>query len=517
MDFIKELLTPEAYPHPVNQIELIQTHISWVFLTGNFVYKIKKPVNFGFLDFTTLERRRHFCQEELRLNKRLSPEIYLDVIPIVKKGKHYFVGGEGEVVDYAVKMKQLPQETCLISLLENKQLTPKIMDKLTYLMASFYRDAETNAEITSYGTPEKIMINIKENFDQTAPYVGKTIEKKIYDALKGYSFRFLEEKREIFLNRIKTGKIRDGHGDFHCANIYWHNGKIYVLDCIEFNTRFRYADVAADVAFLLMDLDFRKASSFGNRFLNTFLTYTNDFELLEVNDFYKIYRAYVRGKIASFETGLSEIPEAQRQQALERAKAYFNLAYKYLTSSKRPFILATTGLIGSGKSTLATQLAPEINAVVIRSDALRKHLASLRPDEHVYAPFGQGLYSPQMTAKVYKELFRLAQKVLALELPVILDASFSKRASRQVVKELAQTANCPHFFLYCQCPEDILKQRLQQRQSHGEDVSDAHFDLLEAFKRDFDPLLPEENQIIVDTSGDLKQPIEHIKTLLKIN
>ncbi len=514
MNFVQALLKPEAYPHAVKEIQLVQTHISWVFLTGEFVYKIKKPVNFGFLDFATLEKRHHFCQEELRLNRRLSPEIYLEVVPIVQRDGGIYVGGEGKVIDYAVKMKQLPQESCLISLLERKKLTAFIMERLARLMARFYKEAKTSKEIATYGLPEKIEVNIKENFDQTASYVGKTIEKDVYEALKDYSFRFLTERKEVFLERICAEQIKDGHGDFHCANVYWHNNKIYVLDCIEFNTRFRYADVAADVAFLLMDLDFRQASHLGNCFLNAYLTYTNDFGLLKVLDFYKIYRAYVRGKIASFEMDMAEIPETQRKQAQEKAKRYFELAYRYLTAPKRPFILAMTGLLGSGKSTLACQLAPVLKAVLIRSDALRKHLAGLDPDEHVYVPFGQGIYRPEMTEKVYAALFRIAEEVLAQGLPVILDASFSKEKWRTEVKELAKKMNCPYFFIECECPEEVLKQRLVLRYKNGGDVSDGHPALLETFKKDFEPI-QDKHKITVNTARDVKEAVEEVKKVLE--
>jgi len=514
MDFIQALLEPEAYPHPVKEIQLVQTHISWVFLTGDFVYKIKKPVNFGFLDFTTLKKRYHFCQEELRLNRRLSPEIYLEVVPIVQRDRCIYVGGEGKVIDYAVKMKQLPQESCLISLLERGELTAFIMERLARLMARFYKEAKINEEIATYGLPEKIEVNIKENFDQTASYVGKTINKDVYEALRDYSFRFLTEKKEVFLERIWAKQIKDGHGDFHCANVYWYDNKVYVLDCIEFNTRFRYADVAADVAFLLMDLDFRQASYLGNCFLNAYLTYTNDFGLLKVLDFYKIYRAYVRGKIASFEMDMPEIPKPQRKQAQEKAKRYFDLAYQYLTFPKRPFILAMTGLLGSGKSTLASHLAPALEAILIRSDALRKHLAGLDPDEHVYVPFGQGIYAPEMTKKVYTELFRVAEEVLAQGVPVILDASFSKEKWRVGVRELAQKMNCPYFFIQCECPEEVLRQRLTVRQEEGGDVSDGHLALLEAFKKDFEPI-QDTHKIAVNTARNVKEAVEEIKKALE--
>ncbi|MDL1970417.1 MAG: AAA family ATPase [Candidatus Desulfofervidaceae bacterium] len=505
MDFINFLLKPLAYPHPVEEIKLLQTHISWVFLTGDFVYKIKKPVDFGFLDFTTLEKRHYFCQEEIRLNRRLSPDIYLDVVPVVKREGGVFIGGEGEVIDYAVKMKQLPEESCLTSLLEKGELTSSIMEKIARIMANFYASSETNEEIATYGLPEKIEVNIKENFDQTKTYTGRTISREIYEKLKKYSFEFLRDKKVYFLNRIKAGQIKDGHGDFHCANIYYYQNKVYVLDCIEFNTRFRYADVAADVAFLLMDLDFRQASPLGNYFLNTYLAQTNDFGLLGVLNFYKIYRAYVRGKISSFEADMSGISQDRQKAALARAKAYFELAYSYLQPLFKPCLLATVGFLGSGKSTVARHLAARLGAVVIRSDAVRKHILGLKPDEHLYVPFGQGIYAPEVTKQVYANILNLAKEALNAGFPVILDASFNKEVYRQGVRDLAQALNCPYYFLHLQCDEDILKQRLAKRQEESQDISDGHLGLLSSFKQTFEPL-KDENQIVLDTT----QPVEKV-------
>ena len=514
MDVIDFLSKPEAYPHPVKQIKLIQTHISWVFLTGEFVYKIKKPVDFGFLDFTTLEKRHFFCKEEIKLNRRFSPEIYLSVVPIVKRNNAFFIDGEGKIVDYAVKMKQLPQTACVTHLLEKDKITPTIMQAIAKKMADFYLKAETNREIATYGLPEKIEINIKENFDQTASYTSRTIPEKIYNALKEYSFSFLEKEKDRFLKRITAGQIKDGHGDFHCANIYWHQGKAYILDCIEFNKRFRYADVAADVAFLLMDLDFRQASFWGNNFLNTFLAQTNDFSLLGVLTFYKIYRAYVRGKIKSFETDMQGISTAQKEAATRQARVYFELAYSYLSQPCSPRILAVTGLLGSGKTTLALALAARLGAIVIRSDAVRKHLVGAKPDTHLYAPFGKGVYTKEMTERVYESLISLAEEILGYGFPVILDASFNKEIYREKVRALSQKMGCPYLFLYCQCEEEIIKNRLQQRQKKGEDISDAYLGLFETFKKSFEPLR-DENKIIVDTGQPIERTIQEIMNVLK--
>ncbi|HDD35574.1 MAG TPA: aminoglycoside phosphotransferase, partial [Candidatus Desulfofervidus auxilii] len=281
-----------------------------------------------------------------------------------------------------------------------------------------------------------------------------------------------------------------------------------VLDCIEFNKRFRYADVAADVAFLLMDLDFRQASSFGYYFINAYLVQTDDFNLLSVLNFYKIYRAYVRGKISSFESELKEIPLHQQVEAKERARRYFDLAYSYL-SSKQPMLFATTGLIGTGKSTIANALAAKIGAVVIRSDAVRKHLLGLRPKEHLYAPFGKGAYKSDITHKVYETILCLASDVLSYGFSVIIDASFSREKYRKMVVELAHKVKCPYYFILCQCNEEIIKARLKEREKKGKDISNGYFQLLSTFKQYFEPL-KEEKKITVRTEQPLERNIKKI-------
>ena len=507
-DLIKTLHKPEFYPHPVKEIRLIETHISWVFLTGDFVYKIKKPVNFGFLDFTTLERREFFCKEEVRLNRRLSPDIYLGVIPIREREGNYSLGSGGKIIDFAVKMRELPQDTCLANLIERGKASSSLMEGIAYLMADFYNKAETNEEISKYGEPERVFINIEENFSQTIPYIGLTIDKEVYDGLKEYSFNFLEKERERFFRRISEGKIRDGHGDFHCQNIYFYKDKIYVLDCIEFNKRFRYADVASDVAFFLMDLDFRGASSLGNQFLNKYLNITGDYGLLSVLEFYKIYRAYVRGKISSFELDMP-LPEEKRAEIKRRARAYFDLAYSYLRGRGSPKIIATTGLLASGKSTIARALANRLGAIVLRSDVIRKQTLGLKIDKHYYEPFGKGIYSKEITASVYDRIIELAKGILEYGFSVILDASFNKQGYREKVVKLSREKNIPYLFLHCICDEDTIRQRLLKREGERGEASDAYYGLFYKFKSSFEP--PSDiNTYPIDTTQPLEENINKI-------
>ncbi len=510
---IKALHEPKAYPHPLKDIKLIQTHISWIFLTGEFVYKIKKPVNFGFLDFTTLEKRDFFCNEEIRLNQRLSPDIYLGVVPIKKRKDGYFFGNKGETVEFAVKMRQLPQDACLANLINRGKANPSLMEKVAYLMADFYNKAKTNEDIAKYGGPERVFINIEENFSQTVPYIGITIDKGTYDELKEYSFNFLENKKARLFKRIKEGRIKDGHGDFHCQNIYFYKDKVYVLDCIEFNERFRYADVAADVAFFLMDLDFRKASSLGHHFLNSYLSITGDYGLLGVLDFYKIYRAYVRGKISSFELNMP-LSKEKKIDITERARAYFDLAYHYLKGKGPPKIFVTTGLLASGKSTIARALASRLGAVVLRSDVIRKQMLRLKINEHYYEPFAKGIYTPKITNAVYDRLIELAKQILEYGFSVILDASFNKQVYRKKVVELSKEKNISYLFLHCICDEDTIKQRLLKRQKEKADISDGHYGLLSEFKTFFEPLT-DLNVYSLDTTQALEKNIDEIINSLK--
>jgi hypothetical protein len=384
-----------------------------------------------------------------------------------------------------------------------------MVQKIAKVMADFYLIAETNKEIATYGLPEKIWVNVKENFDQTASYINHIISKDLYNDLRDYSLSFLTEKKQWFLNRIANGQIKDGHGDFHCANIYYYKNQVYVLDCIEFNKRFRYADVGADVAFLLMDLDFRSASTLGNYFLNSYLAQNNDFSLLSVLNFYKIYRAYVRGKINSFKTNMAAIAKEQKQEAYRQAKAYFSLAHSYLFKPSYPYILATTGLLGSGKTTLALALAAHLGAIVIHSDAVRKHLAGVSPNKHLYAPFAKGIYAEEMTERVYEKLIFLSSEILSYGYTVILDASFNKEKYRHKLRKLAQKMGLPYYFLYCQCDEDIIKGRLEQRQKKGMDISDAYLGLFDTFKKGFEPLV-DKRQFKVKTDESIQRAVEKI-------
>jgi hypothetical protein len=324
-----DLLDANAYPEPTKKVELIQTHISFVFLTDRFVYKIKKPVNFGFLDFTTLEKRKYYCEQELILNRRLSPDIYLDVVPVHEVKGKLRLGNKGEIRDYAVKMKRLPMEKLMKKLLLEGKLTDEMMEKVAKKIALFHNSAESSPEIEKYGEIAAIKYNTDENFQQTERYISRTITGEQYYALKHYTNAFYEEKRDVIASRIRDGKIKDCHGDLHMEHICITDDVI-VFDCIEFNERFRYSDTAADIAFLAMDLDFHGRRDLSGKLMHYYVKHSKDERIMDVLTFYKVYRAYVRGKVLSFRLDDPNISKEEKEKAAATAKQYFELAYSYI-------------------------------------------------------------------------------------------------------------------------------------------------------------------------------------------
>ena len=324
----KSLLNPEIYPDHPRTIKFIETHISLLFLTGSHVYKVKKPVDFGFLDFTTLEKRKYFCEQEVKLNRRLSPDLYLGVTRITEEGDRILLDGKGESVEYAVKMKQIPEEFLLDKLLEKKQVTPKMIEAVSEKLVKFYFAAETNDLIKGFAKPERVKQDTDENFEQTEKYIDIAIPGEVYEEVKHRTNDFLRTKEKMFYQRIASDRIRDCHGDLRLEHIFWGD-EISIFDCIEFNERFRYTDVSADIAFLAMDLDYRGRQDLSEHLIRAFIGESGDQELIEVLDFYKCYRAYVRGKVESFRLDDLHIPEGEKKEAQKRAQKYFSLAHRY--------------------------------------------------------------------------------------------------------------------------------------------------------------------------------------------
>jgi aminoglycoside phosphotransferase family enzyme len=326
---VEALLESQAYPHKPQKIELVQTQMSFILLAGEYVYKIKKPVNLGYLDYTTLEKRRFFCHQELELNRRLCPAAYLDVVPIIEEKGELRVEGRGEAIEYAVKMKQLPQDRMMDVLLPRGQVTREMVAKVAEKLVSFHRKAETNQKIAAFGKLGVIRQNTDENFAQTEKYIGTSITAGEYQHIQNHTNNFMAGNASLFDKRIREGKIRDCHGDLHAAHVCFTDG-ICIYDCIEFNDRFRYSDVASEIAFLAMDLDRYQQAGLSRHLVNIYVGLGHDEELLKLLDFYKCYRAYVRGKVESFKLDDPYIPEEEKAKVLTAARSYFQLARSYV-------------------------------------------------------------------------------------------------------------------------------------------------------------------------------------------
>jgi aminoglycoside phosphotransferase family enzyme len=326
-EVVEALMTPETYNEDTGQIELIQTHISFVFLTKRFAYKVKKAVNFGFVDFTTLEKRRFFCEKELQLNKRLCKDLYLEVVPI-NKSDFIKIKGDGETVEYAVKMRRIPQERMLTKLFARNEVDKELVDRIAKIIANFHSKAETNAKISEFGSLAMIGANWRENFEQTEEFIGETLTQEKFELIRKKINEFMTQNSIVFKRRIAEGRIRDCHGDIHSGNIFVAD-RIYIFDAIEFNDRFRYSDVASDVAFLAMDLDYRERADLSEFLTDKYIEYSGDQEIRKLLPFYKCYRAYVRGKVVSFKLNDPRISKEEKNAATKEAAAYFELASCY--------------------------------------------------------------------------------------------------------------------------------------------------------------------------------------------
>lgn len=327
--FVRRLLEPAAYPHPAAEVRLVQTHISYVFLAGDYVYKFKKPVDFGFLDFTSLEKRKYFCEQELVLNQRLCPTLYLGLVTVNESGG-LTLNGPGPAVEYGVKMKRMPEDRMMGEIIKANRLTPAMLESIVDTLVPFYDKAD-GAE-KQFGTAQAVAVNVLENFSQTQGFVGgEALSRKQFELISGYANDFLKNEA-LFQQRIDSGRIRDCHGDLYSANICLAE-QVYIYDCIEFNQRFRYCDVASDVAFLAMDLDFHGLGELSTHFIDHFRKAAHDDGLLVVLNFYKCYRAYVRGKIGLFTAHAPEVDNATKAQCLAQAARYFRLAETYATGA----------------------------------------------------------------------------------------------------------------------------------------------------------------------------------------
>src|SRR5947209_8433212 len=412
---IAALSDPRAYPFPVGHVEVRHTHVSIVFLAGDYAYKVKKPVNLGFLDFGTLVERRHFCDEEVRLNRRLAPHVYRGVVPVTRAGEGLAVEGDGEAVEWAVKMERLPDDATLLSRLRAGALDAATVEALARRVAAFHASAAGGETVAAFGRFEVVAGNARENFAQSAARVGAAVSRAVHDRLRQRTEAALERHRGLIESRAARGVPRDTHGDLHLDHVYLFPGRpppgdLVAIDCVEFSERLRHADPVADAAFLAMDLTFRGRCDLAAAFADAYFAAAGDAEGRALLPFYTAYRAVVRGKVEGMEAAELEVPAGERAAALAGARAHWLLALGELEEpDRRPCLVLTAGLPGSGKSTLARALADLAGFTVIRSDVVRKELAGLGPDAPAPADIRAGLYAPERVERPYAACLRPAE------------------------------------------------------------------------------------------------------------
>ncbi len=483
-DLIEALSRPEAYPPPVPaEIVVKQTHISVVFLVGDRVYKVKKPVDLGFLDFSTLELRRHFCEEETRLNRRLAPHVYLGVVPVTADGEKVRINGSGSVVEWAVEMVRLPDDATLAHLVEHGEVTSGEIEKLGRRIAEFHRIAETSPRIAEFGRFAVVAGNARENFEQSRGHVGSTVSFPVFERVRNLTEAWLTRLESVIESRAAAGFPRDTHGDLRLDHVYLFPDRpppedVVVIDCIEFSERFRFADPVADMAFLVMDFLADGRGDLAETFADAYFRESGDAVGRQLLRFYVAYRAVVRAKVDGMTAAEPEVPGDSRENARVSGRMHWLLALGQLAEPRdRPAIVLVGGLPGTGKSTLAKSLAESAEFEIVRSDVVRKDLA--------VGVSGPELYSPQWTDRTYTECLRLAEAHIFQGKRVLLDASFHENHRRQAVFEVAHQLAVPAVMLVCELDPGRVRDRLASRVG---DASDADWAVHEAMAKKWEPI-----------------------------
>jgi uncharacterized protein len=500
---IDALRDPRRYPHPVREVSLLETHISWVLLTGEYAYKLKKPVSLGFLDFSTLEARKHACEEELRLNRRTAPDLYLEVVPVTGTAADPRVGGDGPPIDYAVKMHEFPQECLLERVAARGELSLERMDDLAAEVAAFHAAVARAAAGSGFGSPEDVIAQARQNFDQLRALGPDAESAAALRRLAEWTEREFARRAGLFAARRDAGFVRECHGDLHLRNLLLLEGRIVPFDCIEFNAHLRWIDVMSEVAFLVMDLVDHRLAAHAGRFLDAYLEETGDYAGLGLLRFYLVYRAMVRAKVACLRAQQLPAGSPERAPAARAFRDYLGLAERFVALERRALIL-TRGLSGSGKTVFSGLLVEALGAIRVRSDVERKRLHGVAAGAQTGAAVAGGIYAPDATRRTYERLQEIAGLVLDAGFAAVVDATFLLRPDRERFRALARARGATFAIAACEAPEAVLRERILARARAGGDASEATLDVLAKQLATAEPLAGEELTFAfrVDTARD---------------
>lgn len=510
VDKLRELLTnPQTYPHECADIKVIETHISLVFLTGDYAYKIKKPVDFGFLDFSTLEKRRHYCELELKRNRVFAPDVYLQVLGLHLSDHDAAINDELQGAgEYLVKMKQFPQADLLSLQVAAGNFSVEDASALGRQLADKHGKLEQAASNDSWGSVKAVSHPVNENFAQITPLLIDAEQQQKLKLIEQWSKTELHVHHELFQERKCVGKIRACHGDLHLNNILWQNHQAIPFDCIEFNDEFHWIDMISELAFLLMDLEHQDQHDLANHCLNGYLEISGDFAAVRLLKFYKVYRAMVRAKVAKLRQQQAGLSQADTEQLEAEYRSYIALAESYITPTQ-PCLYITHGVSGSGKTTMARFVAGKIGAIHVRSDVERKRLFDFPPDASSGSLLNAGIYSADATAQTFSHLATVASTVVYSGFSIIVDATFLKQAVRDQFYGLAKELHVPFAILDCAIDEQTARDRVRHRMATGKDASEADLKVLEQQLANQDYLSPNEQRHVVMI--DMGKPLEDIE------
>jgi hypothetical protein len=516
---VKAMLRPAFYPEPPEKVELVQTHISYVFLAGGFVYKLKKPARFSFIDCADVRQRRHLCVEEIRLNRRLAPDVYLGIYPVIWDGADFVLDEKSnhhrDAADYVVKMRRLPDNCMLDRMVARHEADRATMTSLASIVVDFYRST-SSAQAWRYAAASRLWQLVMGELLEVEKLVGATITAGQFRTIEDYCGGYIASHWRMLNARAETGRVREGHGDLRAEHICIENGKISIFDCVEFSERLRTCDLASESAFLAMDLDRLDAHALADQFVDAVAEAAQDEDLALLMPFYKCYRAVIRGLVETLRSGEEEIDPAQRASATALAQRYFSLAQSYAIDAA-PALVVVCGLSGTGKSTIARALQNRFGFPIVNSDRTRKKLSAVAVERHAVDAYKAGIYADAITESTYTAMLADAEQQLRAANGVILDATFQDRAHRKAALDLGNRSKVPILFLECRAEDAEIRRRLTERQKTGNNPSDATVEVYLRQREDFAELaeIPPPNHLMVDTTLPIDVIVSTSKTAME--